>query len=561
MNKDIIYIDTEDDITAIIGKIKKANEKIVALVPPKRTGVLQSAVNLRLLSRMAKKEGKELVLISANKALIALSAAAKIPVAKNLQSKPEIAEIAALEVDDGEDIIDGSNLPVGDLVKISEKKPGDDIAKDLGSIDIDDEAVGYVPPSAAGSDDKKPAKIAKPKNGVKVPNFGKFRKKLFMGIAAGILFIIFLIWAIWFAPSAKVIITAKTQAAPVSMTLNLGGTAPTNISTNTVQTVTKQIKKDLSVDFTATGSKTVGTSAKGNVIFKNCETLSPQTIASGTTITSNGLSYTTQSSVTVPAGTGGFGGCTAAGVSTPVAVMASDIGSNYNTANGTTFSVANHSNSSGVYLRAVATTEITGGESHQATVVTAIDVQKAKQALVDQNNSDVKKQLTRQFTNGETVVTDSFKADYSDATSVPAIDAEATGGKAKLTSPTTFSMTAIAKSELVAFLRDAITKQMDASKNQRIYDDGYSKVVLSGYQSGDNGAATVNVATTGQFGPNIDKEAIKNQVKGKNFGDAQALLSSINNVSNVDIKFPYFWVTTIPNDTNKITVQFQISNA
>ena len=47
MNKDIIYIDVEDDITAIIGKIKASKEKIVALVPPKRIGVLQSAVNLR----------------------------------------------------------------------------------------------------------------------------------------------------------------------------------------------------------------------------------------------------------------------------------------------------------------------------------------------------------------------------------------------------------------------------------------------------------------------------------------------------------------------------------
>ncbi len=561
MNKDIIYIDTEDDITAIIGKIKKANEKIVALVPPKRTGVLQSAVNLRLLARMAKKEGKELALISGNKALIALSAAAKIPVAKNLQSKPEIAEIAALEVDDGEDVIDGSNLPVGDLVKIANKKPSDDIAKDLGSIDIDDEKTGYVPPSALGPDDKKPAKIAKPKNGVKIPNFSKFRKKLFLGIGAGVLLIIFLIWAIWFAPSAKVIITAKTQSAPVSQTLNLGGATPTNINTNTIQTVTKQIKKDVSVDFTATGSKVVGTSSKGNVVFRNCESLTSKIIASGTTVTSNGLNYTTQASVTVPAASGDIGGCTAAGVSTPVAIMASDIGSDYNTANGTIFSVANHANGSGVYLRAVATTEITGGESHQATVVTAADVQKAKQTLVDQTSVDIKKQLTGQFTSGEKIITDSFKADHADATSIPAIDAEATGGKAKLTSTTTFSMSAIAKSELVAFLRNAITKQMDSSKNQRIYDDGYSKVTLSGYQSGDNGSSTVNIATTGQFGPNIDKEAIKDQVKGKNFGDAQSLLSSINNVDNVDIKFPYFWVTTIPNDSNKITVEFQISNA
>src|SRR5690349_4062740 len=104
MNKDVIYIDVEDDITAIIGKVKDSKEKIVALVPPKRIGVLQSAVNLRLLQRAATQSDKRLVLISNNSALAALAAAAKVPVAKNLQSKPELAEVSALSVDNGDDI-------------------------------------------------------------------------------------------------------------------------------------------------------------------------------------------------------------------------------------------------------------------------------------------------------------------------------------------------------------------------------------------------------------------------------------------------------------------------
>ena len=110
MQKDVIYIDTEDDITAIIGKVKAAKAKIVALVPPKRIGAIQSAVNLKLVHRAAEQADKRLVLISNNAALMALAGSAGIPVAKNLQSKPELAEIPALEVDDGEDIIDGDDL-------------------------------------------------------------------------------------------------------------------------------------------------------------------------------------------------------------------------------------------------------------------------------------------------------------------------------------------------------------------------------------------------------------------------------------------------------------------
>lgn len=559
MNKDIIYIDTEDDITAIIGKIKASSEKVIALVPPKRTGVLQSAVNLRLLSRMAEKNGKNLVLVTNNKALIALSASAKIPYAKNLQSKPEIAEIAALDIDDGEDVIDGAQLPIGELAKTADYKPSDDLSGDISTIDIDNEGPQYVPGLSKESAKPQPIKNAL-KSSVKIPNFSKFRKRFFAGIAAAILLIIFLIWAIWFAPSAKIIITAKTESAPVSMTLNLGGSSATDINKNTIQTVTKQIKKDVSVDFTATGSKTIGTSAKGNIVFKNCETFTSQTIASGTVLTANGISYTTQSTVTVPAGSGSFLSCTTPGVSTPVQIIASNIGSDYNTANGTTFSVANHTNGANVYFRGVATTDITGGDSHQATVVTVDDLQKAKQALVDLPNTDVKKQLTSEFTNGEVVITDSFNADYAAAVSVPDVNAETVGGKAKLTSATTFTITAIAKSELEAFLRDTITKQMDNSKSQRIYDDGIKTVKLLDYQKTDQ-SATVNLSAAGKIGPNIDKEAVKNQVKGKRFGDVQSLLEGIKGVENVDIKFSYFWVTTVPNDVNKTEVEFVLSNA
>ena len=117
MQKDVIYIDVEDDITAIIGRVKDSKEKIVALVPPKRIGAIQSAVNLKLVHRAAEQADKRLVIISNNAALMALAGSAGIPVAKNLQSRPEMAEIPALDIDDGDDVIDGESLP-----ELSDKK-------------------------------------------------------------------------------------------------------------------------------------------------------------------------------------------------------------------------------------------------------------------------------------------------------------------------------------------------------------------------------------------------------------------------------------------------------
>ena len=58
MNKDVIYIEPEHDITDILANIKGAKSKIVALVPPKKSTVLRSAVNFKLIAKAATKSEK-----------------------------------------------------------------------------------------------------------------------------------------------------------------------------------------------------------------------------------------------------------------------------------------------------------------------------------------------------------------------------------------------------------------------------------------------------------------------------------------------------------------------
>ena len=72
MNKDVIYIEPEDDITDIISKLKSAEEKVVALVPPKNIGVMRSAVNTKLIAKTAKLNDKVAVIITAVQARIAV---------------------------------------------------------------------------------------------------------------------------------------------------------------------------------------------------------------------------------------------------------------------------------------------------------------------------------------------------------------------------------------------------------------------------------------------------------------------------------------------------------
>ena len=126
MNKDVIYIEAEDDITDILSKVKNAKNKIVALVPPKKAGVLHSAVNFKLITKTATKAEKTVVLVSADESLKRLAATANIPVAKTLQSKPQLPH-ADDAVEFGDEVNDEVVEAEDDQPKkIEVKKEGED---------------------------------------------------------------------------------------------------------------------------------------------------------------------------------------------------------------------------------------------------------------------------------------------------------------------------------------------------------------------------------------------------------------------------------------------------
>lgn len=548
MQKDVIYIDVEDDITAIIGKVKDAKEKVVALVPPKRIGVLQSAVNLRLLMRAGSQHRKHVVLITNDQALTSLAASAKIPVAKNLQSKPEIPEIPALSVDDEDDIIDGEKLPVGELAKTADRQPEGSVpASAIAGLDIEDDTPKATPPTS-GSGPTKP----RVKSGVKVPSFSKFRKKVFL-IGGGVLaLLIFLIWAIWFAPSATIVIDARTTDRALKTSVTIGPDVTTDSDSSTIRSTTQQEKETVSIDFDATGTEDKGEKATGQVKM-SVLSLSPTSIPAGTSLTTDtGLAFVTAANAVIPAASYGPG-CfpTACASSATVNVTAAGSGTKYNGASGSLSGAP-----SGV--SAQFTAPASGGTEKIVKIVTQADVLKAKEQLEAQNVDEIKKKLKTKFGNDVTVIEDSFVKSGGDPQASPGIGQESSG-KAKLTRDTTFSMTGINKNDLDTYLKSAFENTLNNKDEQRIYDNGLKHAKFSDFKQGER-VATLTLDTTGQIGPKIDDSKIKEEVKGKRYGEVQADLKGIDGVNDADTKFWPFWVQTVPGDPNKIKIEFKLKN-
>lgn len=538
MNKDVIYIDVEDDITAIISKVKAAKEKIVALVPPKRVGVLQSAVNLRLLDRAASQSDKRLVLITNNTALKALAASTQMPVAKNLQSKPEVPQMTDVDAD-SEDVIDGSQLPVGELARTA---PG------AAAIDkaVRENAAEEIPkamPPGVGQPPKKP----RAKSGIKVPNFNSFRKKLVIGIAAGVLLVAFLVWAIFFAPRATVVISARATESSANAKVALGDKLQTSFSGNTLKTSTQQQKKDVSIEFDPTGKKEVGEKAKGTMTLTRTSTSStPIQVPAGTSFTASNRTFKSTESATLPGSSIGPGGIEQPSVT--VNVEAAEIGDGYNLS-----ARGYQSNVGGFDAEG---SNMTGGSSRTVTVVSETDVQAATDQLAKQDSDAVKEQLKGEFNDTFVVLDQTFQINNGQPQSSPAVGQEASG-KAKLTTTITYTLSAVARADIDTFLTDYFTKQIEGQDDRRVYDNGSGNITFTNVAAAEGGFGA-NVVTTAKIGPKIEDAQVKELAKGKRFGEIQSSLESIQGISNVEVKFWPFWVSQAPNDTDKITIEFNL---
>lgn len=548
MNKDVIYIDVEDDITAIIGKVKDSKEKIVALVPPKRIGVLQSAVNLRLLERAASQHSKRLVVISNNSALMALAAAAKIPVAKNLQSKPELAEVSAVNVD-GEDIIDGAQLPIGELARTADKAPlGATALAEVGNSLEDTDSLPLATPPRSGE----PLKRPKPKSGIKVPNFSKFRKRLIFGAIGGIVLIVFLIWALVFAPSATVIITARTTDSSTNAKVALGDGLTTSFSGGTIKTVTQTEKKNVTANITPTGSKNVGTKATGTMtITRTSVSNQSMDVPSGTAFSASGLTFYSTQDATLSGTSVGPNGLVQD--SATVNVQAADIGDNYN--------LSARSYSSNVGGISAQGSDMSGGTQKTVTVVTDSDAQKALDQVNQQNTDAIKSDLKGKFNNTFIVLDSTFLPSQGDPQVTPAVGQEVPAGTQPTLAVTmTYSLTGVAKADVSHYLDDYFANQIKGLSDRRVYDNGASKVSFANVMQAAKGFSA-DVVATAKIGPKIDDQKVKDMAKGKQFGDIQASIEAIQGVDNVDVKFSPFWVSTAPNDTKRINVEFNLNES
>lgn len=553
--KDTIYIDVDDEITGIIDKLLASRQKIVALVLPKRAAVLQSLVNMKLLKRTADEAGKKIVLITSEAGLLPLAGVVGVHVAKTLQSRPSLPAAPSMkdtpltvsedEVGDVSDSDLDPSKPIGELAGLPNEEEDETI-----EVDNDDEATAPAAVAAGAASAKKPFNKK-----LKIPNFEKFRVRLFLGIFALILLIVGLYFANVVMPKAKV--TIKTDTSDI--TTNLDITARPQIDTvdeekKIVPAENKELKKTDSQKVSATGEKDLGTKATGKVTFALSDCSVDQVnIPSGTGVSSNNLTFITQQDIalkSVKIGNSCMNSSFKEFSTGTTSVTAQNAGDKYNLSQ-RNYSVSGFSNVT------AAGTDMTGGTSKIVKVVSQQDVDNAKQKILDQNTQTATDEVTKQLQDdGYYPLKDTFTAGGPLVTSSPNIGDEA--GDVTVNVTVTYTMTGAKEDGLKQLIESDAKQHIDPTK-QSILDNGLSKAAIRITNKEGNGDIRFNLQTVVSAGPQLDADAIKKEIAGKKRGDAETLIKARPGITDAKVAYSPFWVTHAPKKTSKITIIFEKS--
>lgn len=566
MNKDVVYIEPEDDITDIIARVKSAKQKLVALVPPKKIGVLRSAVNTKLIAKAAKMSGKVVVIVTTDTSLIKLAAAAQIPVAKNLQSRPKLpSEIIREEKANPEQFIDEKDyddeVDPEEVLNTSKKAAPEKIAPKKADQEITSDDIE--------KDEEKGNKSGKSNKKSIIPNLEKYRKWIILGASAFVVLVIFLVWAFVFAPAATIAVSIRTTAnnfsENVSFVTKSGTESPTDGKFLLEQ---KKVEKTSSVEFQATGQKDIGEKATGSILVgayldpKSEGT--PLRIIDGVKFTYGNLSYTVTAgaSLSYPekdsecenadGGRVSRDGCLK---TAKVTVQADQPGPDSNIGPHDEGWNTNADTSVAKSVIIYNSAAFTGGTTNMVTVVSEQDFNNAKEKLTNQGREDGKAELVKEFGDDMVVIEASLEVNTADPKSTPAVNEEVKSGTTpKIEATTTYTMYAVDKVKVEEFIKEKTSHSVAA--DQRIY--AINKPFFENFNKVSDGNYTAKLKSATQTGPKVTEEDIWEKSRGKKVGEVQSILKSINGVSSVNIKTSFGWVNYVPDDPNKVTIELKV---
>lgn len=575
-----IFLEPNEEITSVIDKLSTASSGKVAVVVPKNSTLFQSLVNLKLLAKQAKELNREVVLITGNKVgqrlanqvgieTYASLGTVKAPPSVAAPLTPPVEATVPVEtLPDGTPIRRyvppaGQTAPPEPVVQSEQRAEPTAATPEATTLSVEDSPLSTAAPVTLSADEPEapgeptlasvPSAAVSPELPTIVTRSSAPRREFHFQLpwksllAAGV--ILLLAFGVTYVLLPKATVTVTLPAKAVSETLDLAVRTVADQNENSITGNLLSVEKSLTKPIAATGKKDIGTKATGSVAFKNCEDSQAHSIPAGSKVTSSGKTFTTNSALTIPAGSFSGGGTVCNSSSVSVTVTAEVAGEAHNISNGT-FTITGQSS------RISGTGSTTGGTTKQVTVLTQEDV--------DKGLADLEKQATEEATNelttkaeGQTIIAGAITQVAKTRSADKKVGDQVDG--ATVTLVTTVSAIVFDSAHAEAKLNEAMTKKIDAGQRLEIPSEQVPTLTFKEY-SADKTVMTITIAGSGYGVTDVSKKELATTVRHASRAQTESRLKDKYQATDVKTEIsPSWWFDRLPLLSGAISVEYGFS--
>lgn len=571
--EEILYLEADEEITSVVDKLKGLEAPAIGLVVPKGSAIAQSLVSLRLIKKEAEKLDKDISIITSDEVGKNLAAQAGLPVYADVKSRTPI--------DTGDFDKSPENEPIeidmsrAEPVEGTSKLPSEDLPKDFTVHRYDEEEKDEEEEPAEPAEPEErtehklpgedefvsrhiPEAVEKPKSAdeieaerpIREPQHIEPKKQAKIKRRSIIIFIASLVgfivlFAFFDLAVARLTIKIAMPADEIQKDADVVVEKDRKVSDLEQGIIPGvQATKDKTVEkiFTSTGEKEAGEKAKGTLTFKNDAGVD-DTVAAGTTVTStSNVEFTLDADIALPKAVLNSAGDKVLGTATG-AVTAKNPGVGGNLGANTNYVVSGKS-------KITATGATTGGVTKKLKVVSKNDIDKAKEELKSQGETELFKELAESKTDiylegAGLVELDKFEANKD------------TGDEAEQ-----FSAKATVKYTTISFkgqdFRDAVMKAVEKTlpADKSLLASGADTINPKVKEGDINvGKITVTGSLTSHIGQKTDVSYLSKSFRLRRLKTIKEKLSAIQNVTveNIDLE-PSFALPVGPILTRNIKI-------
>jgi hypothetical protein len=540
MDRDTLYLDNDEEITSVVDKLKGATYASIDLVIPKDALLFQGVVNLKLLRKQAESLGKEITIVTQDKVGTKLAEQIGIPVVAKVGQTPKVVKMAEVEpVSFNEDDIEMKE-------EVAESSP----KEDSGDAILDtSEVVSGAAAKEKVTDLPKEELMA----GAKKSRGGRWKK---IALVSGFVFIVLFVAAYIYIPLANVTvrIAAEKERVDISFKADLSyKEVDTGAETIPAKVITEE--KEVTEKFQATGKKDVGEKAKGVVtLFNNYASVSVDLVSGDKLATSGGLVFVLNSNVKVPGYVDLGGGNKIPGKLEGVSVTASAVGDKYNLANNSNLVVSKF----GSLFYASAESAFSGGSSKTVQFVTQADINKAKEAIGEGAEEELRSAIAQKIDDGQRLLEEAVKWEQISAEPSKKVNEEADE----------FELKAKYKARAITFNEDDLLRLAESvlsdkiGSTKEIVEKG-SLISTTKFLEADFDKGTMSASLSGEayIAKRLDEDKIKIDLTGEKEASARSYLEGIEGIEDVQVRyFPSFY-KRMPRLKNHIYLKSEISKS